>query len=138
VKNLYIFLGCTFFYLIFAFPLNAQFQNVNSFVSQEQSVNGFGNVLLGFNSSEPYIATNPRDPLNTICSFILGSYYTLDGLNWNSINYLTCIDPFLTFDSLGNAYYTPSPPWPTNPFGVRKSTDKGVTWQYNYQIYFGT
>jgi hypothetical protein len=116
---------------------NAQNRGVNSFVSQEQTVNGFSNTYLGYNQAEPFIATNPRDPLNTICAFIYGGYFTIDGLNWTSINSLNSFDPYLTFDSLGNAYYTPSPPWGNN-YSVRKSTDKGATWPYNYLIYSGS
>jgi len=114
--------------------LIAQNRRVNNFVSQEQTVNGFSNTFLGVDGAEPYIATNPRDPLNTICSFILGSYFTLDGLNWSS-SVINNIDPFLSFDSLGNAYYTSL----TNMgyyfyYYLRKSTDKGLTWQPNYLI----
>jgi hypothetical protein len=130
-KNIIILIAITFL-----FNHNnsiSQNKNINSYISQEQVVNGFSNFFLGVNYAEPYIATNPRDNLNTICSFINGSYYTLDGLNWSSINYLNSMDPFLTFDSLGNAYYLPAPPWVTD-LGIRKSTDKGLNWQYSYQI----
>ncbi|MCX6162128.1 MAG: T9SS type A sorting domain-containing protein [Ignavibacteriae bacterium] len=125
-------------YFLFQNPLSAQYKSINSFVSQEQTVNGFSNFFLGVNQAEPYIATNPRDPLNTICSFILGSYYTLDGLNWNSISTLNnSADPFLAFDSIGNAYYSPGLYWQANNISVLKSTDKGITWQNNYLIYTG-
>lgn len=113
----------------------AQNKSITSFLSQEQTVNGFSNVFLGVDQAEPYIATNPRDPLNSICSFTFGSYYTLDGVNWNKITALNSQDPFLTFDSLGNAYYTPGTPWIYSSFGVQKSTNKGVNWSGNYLIY---
>jgi hypothetical protein len=135
LNKLYFFITSLLLFFGHEFPAYSQFKNINSYVSQEQTVNGFSNTFLGVDFAEPYIATNPRDPLNTICSFIYGSYFTLDGLNWSRINSLNSVDPFLTFDSLGNAFYSPSPPWTEFNLSVRKSTDKGVTWQYNYQIY---
>ncbi|TRZ64397.1 T9SS C-terminal target domain-containing protein [bacterium] len=101
-----------------------------------ETVNGFDNFRLGTDYAEPMIATNPRDPLNTICSFIGQSYVTLDGLNWSNLISLNSVDPFLTFDSIGNAYYTPVPPWnPGAPYKILKSTDKGITWPNSYLIY---
>jgi hypothetical protein len=117
--------------------LSAQLSMSSGAVGEEPVVNGFSNFFLGTNYAEPYIATNPRDSLNTICSFIYGSYYTLDGVNWNSIGMLNSMDPFLTFDSIGNAYYVPAPPWNYVNYAVRKSTDKGITWQFTYQILNG-
>ncbi|MDD5361894.1 MAG: T9SS type A sorting domain-containing protein [Ignavibacteria bacterium] len=107
---------------------SAQNKNLTTFVSEEQTVNGFSNFFLGVDYSEPYIVTNPRDQLNIICAFINGFYYTLDGLNWRSIEPPNSGDPFLAFDSLGNAYNTPSPPWTYTIMSVRKSTDKRITW----------
>ncbi|MCX6162283.1 MAG: T9SS type A sorting domain-containing protein [Ignavibacteriae bacterium] len=124
-------------YLLLQSPASAQFKSANNFVSQEQTVNGFSNFFLGVNYAEPFIATNPRDPLNTICSFIYSSYLTLDGLNWSRLNSLNSGDPFLAFDSIGNAYYTPAPPWSGGNLGVLKSTDKGITWSNSYLIYSG-
>ncbi len=115
--------------------LSAQNKNVTAFVSQEHTVNGFSNTFLGVDGAEPFIATNPRDPLNSICSFVFGSYYTLDGVNWSRITAINSQDPFLAFDSIGNAYYTPGTPWPYSSFGVQKSTNKGVNWSGNYLIY---
>jgi hypothetical protein len=126
----------TLFLLLFNTDITAQFNLSNQYVSQEIAVNGFSNFYLGIDFAESYIATNPNDPLNTICSFINGSYYTLDGINWQRLNSLNSSDPFLTFDSLGIAYYTPSPPW-GNTYGVLKSTDKGISWPNSYLIQTG-
>ena len=73
--------------------------------------NGFDNIFLGTDFGEPYIATNPRDPLNSICAFNINNlYYTLDGYNWVKNNPLfpgfTVIgDPVMAYDSLGTCYY---------------------------------
>ena len=115
----------------------AQYANINSFVSQEQTVNGFSNTFLGVNYAEPYIATNPRNPLNTICTFISGSYFTLDGLNWKSLNALNNSDPFIAFDSLGNAYYASLfDAGNTVYYYLRKSTDNGNSWSSNQTVAF--
>src|SRR5438477_6097277 len=108
------------------------------FISQEQTVNGFSNFYLGTNSlAEPYIAVNPTDPLNTVCAFNLVGYVTRDGVNWRRVNQLNSGDPFIAYDSLGSAYYSPGSNWNQNSLNVRKSTDKGITWTNNYLIYSG-
>jgi hypothetical protein len=39
--------------------------------------NGFDNINLGVDFGEPYIATNPRNLLNSICAFNINNlYYT--------------------------------------------------------------
>lgn len=51
------------------------------------TTNGFDNFFLGTDFGEPHIATNPKDPLNSICAFNINNfYYTLDGINWIKTN----------------------------------------------------
>ncbi|MEO6693996.1 MAG: hypothetical protein ABIY50_08265, partial [Ignavibacteria bacterium] len=38
-------------------------------LSNPVTINGFDNFALGVDFGEPHIATNPRDPLNSICAF---------------------------------------------------------------------
>jgi hypothetical protein len=96
---------------------------------------GFDNFHLGTDFGEPHIATNPTDPLNSICAFNINNvHYTLDGYSWKRVNvpftgFGVLGDPVLTFDSLGNAYYTMLyQNGSTYGVAVAKSTNKGVSW----------
>lgn len=114
-----------------------QFSPASNYVSREKTVNGYGNFFLGTDFAEPYVATNPTDPKNSVCSFIMGSYYTLDGLNWTRIPGLTSSDPFLAFDGNGNVYYSPKVGVGFGIYTIAKSTDKGVSWPNSYLVFNG-
>jgi len=114
----------------------------NGFKSQVETVNGFDNIYLGVDFGEPYIATNPRDVLNSICAFNTnGLYYTLDGYNWvkNSpifSGYGILGDPVMAYDSLGVCYYAQLyQNGSTYGIAVMKTTNKGVTWIGPYNVY---
>jgi len=113
------------------------------------TVDGFDNFYLGIDNGEPYIATNPNDPLNNIVAFNSTSasnsdiYITRNGLDWSRVypNYAGISgigDPVMSFDSLGNMYFlemfeqTPSGPWGAV---VLKSTNKGTNWLNPVQAY---
>jgi len=107
----------------------------NGSTSSVVTTNGFDNIFLGVDFGEPYIATNPRDPLNSICAFNINNlYYTLDGYNWvkNSPTfpgYSVIGDPVMTYDSLGTCYYAQLyQNGATYGIAVIKSTNKGVSW----------
>jgi len=111
-------------------------------LSTPVTVNGFDNFNLGVDFGEPHIATNPRDPLNSICAFNINNfYYTLNGYNWIKINvtfpgYAVIGDPVMAYDSLGNAYYTQLyQNGGTYGVCISKSTNKGVTWTSTYSVY---
>jgi hypothetical protein len=104
--------------------------------------NGYDNIFLGTDFGEPYIATNPRDPLNSICSFYTnGVYYTLDGYNWvrNSpifAGYSVLGDPVMTYDSIGNCIYAQLyQNGSTYGIAVMKTTNKGVNWVGPYNVW---
>lgn len=118
------------FFIVYQKNTTAQFQNTTGFVSEEQTVNGFSNTYLGVDFAEPYIASNPRDPLNSICAFSFGVYLTQDGLNWNKLNTPQGSDSFLTFDSLGNMYYAELDF--NGRYLLKKSTNKGNSWSLDY------
>jgi len=110
-------------------------------MSNPVTINGLDNFALGTDFGEPYIATNPRDPLNSICAFNINNYYyTLDGFNWTKITvsfpgYGVLGDPVVTFDSLGNAYYVQLyQNGGTYGICISKSTNKGVTWSATYNV----
>jgi len=111
----------------------------HSFQSVIETTDGFDNFKLGVDFAEPYIATNPNNPLNSVCAFINNRvYYTIDGINWNNVNAAPGIyggDPFVCFDGLGTVYYSYLP---DNNQGCRisRSSDQGVTWT-NHQLYSG-
>ncbi len=99
------------------------------------TVNGFDNFYLGVDFGEPHIATNPRDPLNSICAFNINNYYyTLDGYQWTKTQvafsgFSVLGDPVVAFDSLGNAFYVQLyQNGSTYGVCVNKSTNNGVTW----------
>src|SRR4030095_8452117 len=123
------------------------FLNVTPNGSQSSVVitNGFDNIYLGVDFGEPYIATNPRNLLNSICAFNINNYYyTLDGYNWTktgvSFPGFTVIgDPVLTFDSLGNAFYVQLYQ-NGNTYGItiNKSTNGGANWGTAYNVFSTT
>jgi hypothetical protein len=110
---------------------------VNSTIS---TINGFDNFYLGTDFGEPYIATNPNDPKNSVCAFNMNSiYYTLDGVNWTKTSasfpgFAVIGDPVLAFDSLGNCLYAQLYQNSTYGIAVSKSTDKGVSWTVAYNV----
>lgn len=122
----------TIFIFLIAYNLFSQY-SINPFSSVE-TVNGFDNFRLGTDYAEPMIATNPTDPLNSICAFVYNRfYYTLDGTNWINITvtpYMSA-DPFVCYDSLGNAYYIS---YSGQNEKISKSTNKGLNWQ-TYTLY---
>ena len=114
----------------------------NGFKSQVDIVNGFDNIYLGVDFGEPYIATNPRDVLNSICAFNTnGLYYTLDGYNWTRnvptfIGFSILGDPVMAYDSLGVCYYAQLyQNGSTYGIAVMKTTNKGVNWVGPYNVY---
>jgi hypothetical protein len=120
------------------------FMNIspNGTQSSVDIVNGFDNIYLGVDFGEPYIATNPRDPLNSICAFNTnGLYYTIDGFNWtrNSptfIGYGILGDPVMAYDSLGVCYYAQLyQNGSTYGIAVMKTTNKGANWIGPYNVY---
>lgn len=123
------------------------FQNVspNGTKSSVVITNGYDNIFLGTDFGEPYIATNPRDLLNSICAFNINNlYYTLDGYNWTKNNPIfsgfgILGDPVMTYDSLGNAFYVQLyQNGATYGVVVMKSTNKGVNWIGPYNVYSTT
>lgn len=99
------------------------------------TINGFDNYYLGVDFGEPHIATNPNDPLNSICAFNTnGVYYTLDGEKWQKVivgfpGYNILGDPVLAFDSLGVCHYIQIfQNGGTYGLVVTKSTNKGISW----------
>ncbi len=107
-----------------------------------KTINGFDNFYLGVDFGEPYIVSNPNDPLNAVCAFNINNlYYTLDGFNWTKNNpgfpgFGVLGDPVLTYDSLGTVYYvTLYQNGSTYGLALVKSTNKGVTWSPPYSVY---
>lgn len=128
-------------------PTSIAIQPSNMFISpagvlsNPVTVNGYDNFFLGTDFGEPYIATNPRDPLNSICAFNTNNYYyTLNGFDWTKINvsfpgFSVLGDPVVTFDSIGNAYYVQLyQNGSTYGICVSKSTNKGVSWPSTYNV----
>lgn len=98
------------------------------------SAEGFDNFYLGVDFGEPYIATNPNDFRNSATAYNINNYYvTLNGIDWvkRGVSFPGASqigDPVLTFDSLGNLYYTQLyQQGSTYGIWVAKSTDKGLT-----------
>ncbi len=118
--------------------------NINPPLSQPmviETVDGFDNFYLGVDFGEPYIATNPRDILNSICAYNTnGLHLTLDGRNWvrNSPGFPgfgILGDPAMAYDSLGTFYYVQLyQNGSTYGICVVKSTNKGVNWQGPYNV----
>jgi len=120
------------------------FLNVTPNGSQSTVVitNGFDNIFLGTDFGEPYIATNPRDPANSVCAFNINNlYYTLDGYNWTKNNptftgFTVIGDPVMAYDSLGTCYYAQLyQNGATYGITVIKSTNKGVSWVNPTSVY---
>jgi len=110
------------------------------------TIDGFDNFFLGVDFGEPYIATNPTDPLNSICAFNTNNfYYTIDGNNWTKVGvpfpgFSVIGDPVVCFDSLGVAFYVQLyQNGSVYGIAVAKSTNKGITWSgaYNVHSYSG-
>jgi hypothetical protein len=123
------------------------FLNVSPNGTQSSVVitNGFDNIFLGTDFGEPYIATNPRDVLNSICAFNINNlYYTLDGYNWTKNNptfpgFSVIGDPVMAYDSLGTCYYAQLyQNGATYGITVTKSTNKGVSWVGTTSVYSTT
>ncbi|HMQ78834.1 MAG TPA: T9SS type A sorting domain-containing protein [Ignavibacteria bacterium] len=123
------------------------FQSISPNGTQSTVVitNGFDNIFLGTDFGEPYIATNPRDPLNSVCAFNINNlYYTLDGYNWTKNNptftgFSVIGDPVMAYDSLGTCYYAQLyQNGATYGITVIKSTNKGVTWVNPTSVYSTT
>ena len=107
-----------------------------------KTIDGFDNFKLGTNFAEPYIVTNPNDPLNSACVFYTLSYncqayYTLNGHDWLSspltFGYVNSgADPFIATDKYGNFFITVLTGFPSfNGFSVAKSTNGGINWSYH-------
>lgn len=106
-----------------------------------ETVDGFDNFYLGTDFGEPYIATNPRDILNSICAFNTNNlYYTLDGRNWIKTipafpGFSILGDPVMCYDSIGTAYYVQLyQNGATYGVVVVKSTNKGVNWSGPFNV----
>jgi hypothetical protein len=105
------------------------------------TTDGYDNYFLGVDFGEPYIVTNPRDPLNSVCAYNMNSfYYTTDGFNWvrNSPlfpGFSTLGDPVMCFDSVGYCYYMQLYQ-NGNTYGlvIEKSTNKGISWIGPYGV----
>jgi hypothetical protein len=106
---------------------------------------GFDNIYLGSDNGEPYIATNPNDPLNSICAFNSNSatasiiYITLNGYDWtrtypNYSGFLAIGDPVMAYDSLGSVYFLDMTEVPYGAV-VFRSTNKGVNWLNGVRAY---
>src|SRR3990172_12349992 len=95
MKYLKLFIPLALF--IFSFPVTGQYADLQSVVypgtymntvpngtqSQLVIINGYDNIFLGTDFGEPYIATNPRDLLNSVCAYNFNSfYYILYGYNF--------------------------------------------------------
>jgi hypothetical protein len=107
-----------------------------------QTVDGFDNFRLGVNFAEPFIVTNPNNPLNSVSIFYTlhtstQAYYTLDGHEWRSsplsFGYFGAgPDPFIATDKFGNFYITVLTGFPSfNGISLAKSTNGGVNWSYH-------
>lgn len=119
--------------------------SANGTMSTVVETGGYDNFYLGVDFGEGSIATNPRDPLNSICAFnVNGMYYTLNGYSWirNSPSfsgYNILGDPVVTFDSTGNCYYSQLyQNGSTYGTAIMKTTNKGVNWLGPYNVYSTT
>lgn len=156
MKKLFFHFELLFLLAFFTFPAKSQLINETSLAiqppflnvspngtrSQVEIVNGFDNIYLGVDFGEPYIATNPRDVLNSICAFNINNlYYTLDGYNWvknnpNFTGYNILGDPVMTYDSLGNCYYAQLyQNGATYGIVIMKTTNKGISWIGPYNVF---
>lgn len=125
-------------------PAGYNFNLTDAVNSTVQTVNGYDNFFLGTDFGEPHIATNPRNPLNSICAFNTNNvYYTLDGYNWTKVFVSfpgfaaseILGDPVLAFDSLGNIIYEQLyQQGSTYGVVVTRSTDGGATFSGAYRV----
>jgi len=101
----------------------------------------FDNFDLGNDFAEPHLSVNPNNPLNsfnayntTNSSFGATPHYTLDGVNWATVNpswgQPVNGDPVTAFDSLGNLYFENMYSNINGIIGTRiaKSTNGGQSW----------
>jgi hypothetical protein len=108
------------------------------------SAEGFDNFYLGVDFGEPYIATNPTDPKNSITAYNINNIYcTIDGINWTKINasfpgYNVIGDPVVAFDATGNAYYVQLYQNTNYGIAIMKSTNKGLNWTSTYNVVTAT
>jgi type IX secretion system substrate protein len=109
------------------------------------TLNGFDNIFLGTDFGEPYIATNPRNPLNSMCAFNINvAYYTIDGFNWfrntpTFPGFSVIGDPVMAYDSVGTLYYVQLyQNGSTYGICTRKSSDGGQTYGNTYNIWATT
>lgn len=115
--------------------------STSSIFSNPVTINGFDNFALGVDFGEPHIATNPRDPNNSICAFNINNFYfTTNGFDWNRVivgfpGFAVLGDPVMAFDSLGNAYYVQLyQNGGTYGVCIGKSTNKGANWTAAYNV----
>ena len=105
------------------------------------TTNGFENFYLGVDFGEPYIATNPNNPLNTVCAWNINNFYTtLDGYTWTKLTvpfpgFGLIGDPCVCYDSLGNLFYIQLfQNGSTYGICVNRSTNGGLSWVGANQI----
>lgn len=115
-------------------PSNLTPSPLNTESNVVTSAEGYDNFYLGVDFGEPYIATNPNDFRNSATAYNINNYYvTLNGIDWvkKGVSFPGASqigDPVLTFDSLGNLYYTQLyQSGSVYGIWVTKSTDKGLT-----------
>lgn len=113
----------------------------NGTIGRTDVTNGFDNFYLGIDFAEPYIATNPKDPLNSFCAYNMNSlYYTVNGFTWTKntptfYGFSTLGDPVMCYDSLGTAYYVQLyQNGVTYGMAVVKSTNKCLSWSQPYAM----
>jgi len=107
--------------------------------------NDYDNFYLGGDFGEPYVASNPTDPLNTVCAYNFdGFYYTLDGFSWTKTTppfpgFSILGDPVMTYDSLGTIFYSQLyQNGATYGVVVNKSTNKGQSWVQAVSVFSTT
>ncbi|HMQ68107.1 MAG TPA: T9SS type A sorting domain-containing protein [Ignavibacteria bacterium] len=117
------------------------FTSPTGVLSDPVTVSGYDNFRLGTDFGEPSIATNPRDPNNSICAFNINNYYyTLNGHDWIKVGvsfpgFSVLGDPVVTFDSIGNAFYVQLyQNGGTYGICVARSTNKGVSFSSTYNV----
>ena len=126
-------------------PSNYNFTPFNTESSVITSSDGFDNFYLGVDFGEPYIVTNPNDFRNSATAYNINNYYvTLNGIDWvkKGVSFPGASqigDPVLTFDSLGNLYYTQLyQSGSLYGIWVTKSTDKGQTFSTTLSAHSST
>ena len=126
-------------------PSNYSPSPLNTESNVVTSAEGYDNFFLGTDFGEPYVATNPNDFRNSATAYNINNYYvTLNGIDWvkKGVSFPGASqigDPVLTFDSLGNLYYTQLYQiGSTYGIWVAKSTDKGLTFMTAVSAYSST